>query len=60
MKRAGVYAGSLVRLKRELMASGVENLEINTGSHNPHIDEINDMLSDRELCLTLREKFRLF
>lgn len=50
----------MVRLKRELLASGVENLEINTGSHNPHIDEISEMLSDRRLCLTLREKFRLF
>ncbi len=60
MNRARVYAGTLVRLKRELLASGVENLEINTGSHNPHIDEISEMLSDRRLCLTLREKFRLF
>lgn len=60
MKRAGVYAGSLVRLKRELMASGAESLEINTGPRNPHINEINEMLSDRKLCLSLREKFHLF
>jgi hypothetical protein len=46
-------------LERELGLSWTENLSINTGSDNPHYDDVLGMVEDRNLSLSLRRELRM-